>query len=78
MKPNIKPLCHLSLGDRAVVHSSIAKGNDGCRLTDLGFVAGAGVCAIHSSPFGDPTAYEIMGAVIALRDEDAHKILIEI
>ncbi|NMA34490.1 MAG: ferrous iron transport protein A, partial [Clostridiaceae bacterium] len=29
------------------------------------------------SPSGDPTAYEIRGAVIALRSEEASKILVE-
>jgi len=45
-------------------------------MIDLGFVPGAIVKALHRSPAGDPTAYYIMGAVIALRDEDASKIII--
>jgi hypothetical protein len=45
-------------------------------MIDLGLVPGAVVKALHRSPAGDPTAYYIMGAVIALRDEDASKITI--
>lgn len=78
MHSKIKPLCHLSLGDRATIHSSIAKGKDGCRLIDLGFVEGAHVRAVHKSPFGGPMAYEVMGAIIALRQEDAKYILVEL
>ena len=33
--------------------------------------------ALHKSPGGDPIAYFIRGAVIALRDEDARKVLVE-
>jgi len=33
--------------------------------------------ALQKSPSGDPTAYFIRGAVIALRSEDAGKILVE-
>ena len=31
---------------------------------------------MESSPLGDPTAYEICGAVIALRREDSDKVLV--
>jgi ferrous iron transport protein A len=47
------------------------------RMIDLGFIPGAVVKALHRSPAGDPTAYYIMGAVIALRNEDASKIIIK-
>ena len=41
------------------------------RMLDLGFVPGAAVTALQTSPWGDPVAYGIRGAVIALRQEDA-------
>ena len=41
------------------------------RMLDLGFVPGAAVAALQASPWGDPVAYGIRGAVIALRQEDA-------
>lgn len=44
---------------------------------DLGLVANTLVETIGKSPSGDPTAYYIRGAVIAIRDEDASKIIVE-
>lgn len=47
------------------------------RLLDLGLVAETLVEALRKSPSGDPTAYQIRGAVIALRAEEAAQILVE-
>ena len=44
------------------------------RLTDLGFISGSEVCCLYAAAFGDPRAYRIRGAVIALRREDARCI----
>jgi ferrous iron transport protein A len=33
--------------------------------------------SLRKSPAGDPVAYQIRGAVIALRSEEASKVLIE-
>lgn len=41
------------------------------RLQDLGLLPGGHVTALMRSPLGDPTAFLICGAVIALRWEDA-------
>jgi len=47
------------------------------RLTDLGIVPGTRIRCLYRSPLQDPTAYEIRGAVIALRKEDSAEILVE-
>lgn len=47
-------------------------------MLDLGLISGTVVEAMHKSPSGDPTAYNIRGAVIALRSEEAGKILVEL
>lgn len=44
------------------------------RLYDIGIVKGTVVKCIAVSPLGDPKAYEIRGAVIALRARDADNI----
>ena len=44
---------------------------------DLGFTEGAKVTVIRKSPIGDPTAYRIRGAVIALRKEEAALIEVQ-
>lgn len=47
------------------------------RLEDLGLIPGALVQCVHRSPAGSPAAYDIQGAVIALRRKDAEKIWVE-
>lgn len=44
------------------------------RLLDLGLVPGTRVSAEMTGPSGDPTAYRIRGALIALRSEQADQI----
>lgn len=46
------------------------------RLLDIGLIPGTRVTCLQKSPSGDPRAYLIRGAVIALRSEDASQILI--
>ena len=47
------------------------------RLADLGLIRGTRVTCVARSPAGDPCAYLIRGAVIALRRGDAEGILLE-
>ena len=44
------------------------------RLLDLGLVPGTAVSCTAVSPAGDPAAYLIRGAVIALRQRDARGV----
>ncbi len=44
------------------------------RMMDLGFIPGGCVAALQRSPFGDPTAYQVLDTVIALRRSDAQKV----
>lgn len=60
--------CHISRLDM--------NGNMRSRLMDLGFISGASAECVHKSSGGDPAAYLICGAVIALRKSDAEKIFI--
>ena len=47
------------------------------RLTDLGLVRGTRVTCVLRSPAGDPCAYLIRGALIALRRTDADGVTLE-
>lgn len=47
------------------------------RLTDLGLVRGTRVTCVLRSPAGDPCAYLIRGALIALRRADADGVALE-
>lgn len=46
------------------------------RLQDIGLIEGTEILCLNRSPSGDPTAYLIRGAVIALRKEETEKILV--
>jgi len=71
-------LHHLSLGSAGKVRQLTADGNTKRRMLDLGLICGTRVEALQKSPSGDPIAYEIRGAVIALRSEEAAQILVEV
>ena len=46
------------------------------RLADLGITPGTAITPLHKSILKNPIAYEIRGAVLALRKEDAKCIFI--
>lgn len=50
----------------------------GRKLTDMGFQRGRLVECAYRSPWGDPTAYYVMGALVAIRRGEAGKIQVEI
>lgn len=60
-----------------MVHRLLLSGSMRRRLLDIGLVEGTEVECLGRSPGGDPSAYLIRGAVIAVRAEDARKVLIE-
>lgn len=78
MKENIIPLHLIPCGKSAKVKDLTASGNSRRRMLDLGLVIDTIVESLRKSPSGDPTAYEIRGAVIALRSEEASKIMVEL
>lgn len=71
------PLNKLKIGQKAQVRHLSSEGNSRRRMLDLGLVIDTAVEALQKSPFGDPTAYAIRGAVIALRAEEAARILVQ-
>ena len=72
------PLCRLPTGQRAVVIKLNCSEALCRRLEDLGMLEGTELRCLHRSPAGSPGAYELRGAVIALRREDAAEIFIEV
>jgi DtxR family Mn-dependent transcriptional regulator len=71
-----QPLCNLRLGQSAevVALSPGLRGAERRRLLDLGLLPGTRVTAELRSPSGDPTAYRVRGAMIALREEQARLV----
>ncbi len=47
------------------------------RIFDLGIIPSTKIKVLQKSPCGNPIAYSIRGTVIALRNEDAEKIIVE-
>ncbi len=64
-------------GEKARVVSQSTIGGMRRRLLDIGLVEGTEVECVGKSPCGDPRAYLIRGAVIALRAEDCGKIAVD-
>jgi len=69
-------LNHLSVGEKAKVESLAATGSMRRRLLDIGLIENTEIECIGRSPSGDPSAFLIRGAVIAIRSEDCADILI--
>jgi DtxR family Mn-dependent transcriptional regulator len=74
-----RTLGDLRRGDSATVRrlSSECRGAQRRRLLDLGVVPGTLITAEMRSPSGDPMAYRIRGALIALRAQQARWIEVE-
>ncbi len=64
-------------GQRAVVRAMYCRGGVRRRLRDLGLIEGAAVTCLGRSPLGDPAAYLLGGAAIALRRADSRQIEVE-
>lgn len=73
-----KTLCDICPGERAKVCALSAGGAMRRRLLDIGLIADTEVECVGRSPGGDPSAYLIRGAVIALRKEDCKNIFITV
>lgn len=69
------PLSDMRKGEKAVIKTIIIKDALRQRLMDLGFIEGTEIKCVRISPFGDPKAFLVRGAVIALRKEDSSGIL---
>jgi DtxR family Mn-dependent transcriptional regulator len=76
--PDVSRLSDLAPGEEAVVHglASTCRGPERNRLLDLGVVPGAVMRHEYRGPFGNPVAYSVRGALVALRREQADRILI--
>ena len=72
------PLSTLKTGEsgRVLAVSRASRGPERRRFMDLGILPGTLVTAELAAPGGDPVAYRIRGALIALRKEQARKVLV--
>lgn len=70
-------LSRLAPGERARVLGVTSQGAMRRRMQELGLLAGAWVECLGKSPLGDPAAYRVRGAVIALRRDDARAVTVQ-
>ena len=63
-------------GESCVVKNLESRPEIRRRLQDMGLVPKTRVKCLFQSPFGDPCAYLVRGAVIALRRDDADDIFV--
>ncbi|MDO4503709.1 MAG: FeoA family protein [Clostridia bacterium] len=71
------PLNKSPKNQKSKVLSIMLKGPQRRRIFDLGIINGTTLTTIGESPCGGLKSYEVRGAVIALRDEDAEKIIVK-
>ena len=76
MKANYN-LSQLKPDEAATVASMGSDGSIRRRLQDMGIIEGTKIKCLFASPFNDPVAYEVRGAVIALRCDDSKNIIIK-
>jgi ferrous iron transport protein A len=69
------PLNQLPLGQKANVAALKSDGSIRRRMLDLGLIDGTEIEPLYRSPFGNPAAYLIRGAVIALRSDLSEQII---
>lgn len=69
-------LDEVAVGERAIVKGLHTKGSMRRRLLDIGLCSGTTVECIGRSPMGDPSAYLIRGAVIAIRAADCKEVIV--
>ena len=71
-----KTLHNMREGTSARVTELRVEGGMRRRLQDMGLIEGTSVICLQRSPSGDPIAYLIRGAVIALREEDSSLVFV--
>lgn len=63
--------------ERAIIKSINISSSMKRRLLDIGLIENTIIECVGKSPMGDPKAFLIRGAVIAIRSDDSSKIIVE-
>ena len=69
-------LNQLPINKDGIIKEIKCEGNIKRRLLDMGLVKGTNIRPVLISPSKDPRAFEVRGSLIAIREEDAKKIII--
>ncbi len=73
---DIVPLFKVPIACKVQVFKLLSTGLPRRRMLDLGLIPGTIIDVVRKSPLGDPVAYNIRGALIALRQEESEQILV--
>lgn len=76
MNRNEISLDQLPIGSKANVTALMSDGASRRRMLDLGIIGGTEIQPLYKSPSGNPVAYLIRGAVIALRSDVSARIMV--
>nr|WP_255882516.1 MULTISPECIES: FeoA family protein [unclassified Ruminococcus] len=74
----VRLLSSLKKGEKCTVKELRMDGRERRRMLDLGLINDTQVEAVLVSPAGGLTAYYIRGALLAIRNEDASKVVVSI
>lgn len=70
-------LNNVPIGKSAFVSELYSNKDVKRRLRDLGLIKNTLIKPLYKSPLNDPTAYLVRGSVIAIRNDDAKKIIVD-
>ena len=70
------PLTKLRLNKTGIIKEINCKASVKRRLLDLGLIPNTDITPILESIAGDPVAYEVRNIILAIRKEDADKIIV--
>lgn len=71
---NMFPLSELSIGKTCVLKEINLFGSLQRRLWEMGFQKGEAVTCVFVAPSGSPIAFQVKGAIVALRRGDCEQI----
>ncbi len=70
-------LDELKVGEEARIVKILGNGAFKQRLLEMGFVPGTKVKVVRYAPLEDPVEYEVKGYRVALRREEAERVVVE-
>ncbi len=78
METGEQSLAALHPGQKAIITRLESRGLERRRMMDLGLLPGSEVVVQLRSPLGDPIAYLVRGALVALRRSQAEQIRVTV
>lgn len=76
VKMNYITLDKIDFNEKYIIIDVLLDKNIRQRMYDFGVIENSIIEALYKSPFKDPTAYLVKETIIAIRNEDASKIIV--